>query len=135
MTRIVAFWPFLEFVIAATGEAEMVARTAARSPPPTRAGGEDDGSYTNSLKSTPPGQGVSIIMAFRVLTLAVCGFPNVKSHQKLLRGLSVRLTSLFTLAGPAFPNVSWQGKLTAGMPGGWGLEAHFALGSQCESAS
>ena len=28
----------------------MVARTAARSPPPTRAGGQDDGSYTNSLK-------------------------------------------------------------------------------------
>ena len=46
MTRIVAFWPFLEFVTGdagATGEAEMVARTAARSPPPTRAGGQDDG--------------------------------------------------------------------------------------------
>ena len=32
------------------GDGEMVARTAARSPPPTRAGGQDDGSYTNSLK-------------------------------------------------------------------------------------
>ena len=53
MTRIVAFWPFLEFVAGAagaTGETEMVSRTAARSPPPTRAGGQDDGSYTNSLK-------------------------------------------------------------------------------------
>ena len=39
------------------GEAEMASRTAARSPPPTRAGGQDDGSYTNSLKkyvSTAP---------------------------------------------------------------------------------
>ena len=53
MTRIVAFWPFLELVTAATGaagEGEMVSRTAAQGPPPTRAGGQDDGSYTNSLK-------------------------------------------------------------------------------------
>ena len=53
MTRIVAFGPFLEFVngaTGATGEGEMASRTAARSPPPTRAGGQDDGSYTNSLK-------------------------------------------------------------------------------------
>ena len=53
MTRIVTFWPFLELVkgaTGATGETETVARTAARSPPPTRAGGQDDGSYTNSLK-------------------------------------------------------------------------------------
>ena len=35
------------------GEREMVARTAARSPPPTRAGGQDGGSYTNSLKILP----------------------------------------------------------------------------------
>ena len=34
----------------ATGEAEVVSRTVARTPPPTRAGGQDDGSYTNSLK-------------------------------------------------------------------------------------
>ena len=34
----------------AAGAAEVVSRTAARSPPPTRAGGQDDGSYTNSLK-------------------------------------------------------------------------------------
>ena len=53
VTRIVAFWPFWEFVNGATGaagESEMASRTAARSPPPTRAGGQDDGSYTNSLK-------------------------------------------------------------------------------------
>ena len=31
-------------------EAEMVAATAAQSPPSTRAGGQDDGSLTNSLK-------------------------------------------------------------------------------------
>ena len=34
----------------ATGAAEVVSRTAARSPPPTRAWGQDDGSYTQSLK-------------------------------------------------------------------------------------
>ena len=34
----------------ATETTEVVSRTAARSPPPTRAGGQDDGSYTNSLK-------------------------------------------------------------------------------------
>ena len=34
-----ALW---EFVTAATGETEMASRTAARSPPPTRAGGQDD---------------------------------------------------------------------------------------------
>ena len=53
MTRIVAFWPFLELVTGdagAAGETETASRTAARSPPPTRAGGQDDGSYTNSLK-------------------------------------------------------------------------------------
>ena len=33
-----------------TGEAEVVSRTVARSPPSTHAGGQDDGSYTNSLK-------------------------------------------------------------------------------------
>ena len=48
--RVVAFWPFLELVTAAGGEGEVVARTAAQGPPPTRAGGQDDGSYTNSLK-------------------------------------------------------------------------------------
>ena len=48
--RIVAFWPFLELVTGDGGEGEVVARGAARSPPPTRAGGQDDGSYTNSLK-------------------------------------------------------------------------------------
>ena len=53
MTRIAATWAFLEFVDAAAAdaaEAEVVSRTAARDPPPTRAGGQDDGSYTNSLK-------------------------------------------------------------------------------------
>ena len=34
----------------AAGAPEVVSRTAAWSPPPTRAGGQDDGSYTNSLK-------------------------------------------------------------------------------------
>ena len=34
----------------ATGVAEVVSRTVAWSPPLTRAGGQDDGSYTNSLK-------------------------------------------------------------------------------------
>ena len=33
-----------------TGEAEVVSRTVAQSPPSTHAGGQDDGSYTNSLK-------------------------------------------------------------------------------------
>ena len=41
---------FLELTAGTGGEAEMASRTAARSPPPTRAGGQDDGSYTNSLK-------------------------------------------------------------------------------------
>ena len=43
----------LEFVTGATGATgagEVVARPAARTPHPTRAGGQDDGSYTNSLK-------------------------------------------------------------------------------------
>ena len=52
MTRIVAFWPFLELVAGDAGETEMASSTAAQGPPPTRAGGQDDGSYTNSLKST-----------------------------------------------------------------------------------
>ena len=34
----------------AAGAGEVVARPAARTPHPTRAGGQDDGSYTNSLK-------------------------------------------------------------------------------------
>ncbi len=34
----------------ATDAAEVVSRTAAPTPPSTRAGGQDDGSYTNSLK-------------------------------------------------------------------------------------
>ena len=42
----------LEHAAGATGATETVSRTAARSPPPTRAGGQDDGSYTNSLKQT-----------------------------------------------------------------------------------
>ena len=40
----------LEHAAGAAGTGEVVSRTAARSPPPTRAGGQDDGSYTNSLK-------------------------------------------------------------------------------------
>ena len=34
----------------ATGAIEVVARGVAQGPPPTRAGGQHDGSYTNSLK-------------------------------------------------------------------------------------
>ena len=41
VTRIAAKSAFLEH---ATGAAEVVSRTVARSPPPTRAGGQDDGS-------------------------------------------------------------------------------------------
>ena len=51
--RIAARSAFLEFVTdaaGATGAGEVVARSAARTPHPTRAGGQDDGSYTNSLK-------------------------------------------------------------------------------------
>ena len=33
-----------------TGATEVVSKTAARTPLPTHAGGQDDGSYTNSLK-------------------------------------------------------------------------------------
>ena len=33
-----------------TGEPEVVSKTAGRTPLPTHAGGQDDGSYTNSLK-------------------------------------------------------------------------------------
>ena len=40
----------LEHATGATGTGEVVSRTAAQTPPPTRAGGQDDGSYTNSLK-------------------------------------------------------------------------------------
>ena len=41
---------FLELVAAATAAADVVSSTAARTPPSTRAGGQDDGSETNSLK-------------------------------------------------------------------------------------
>ena len=53
VTRIAAKSAFLEHAAGATGATgtgEVVSRTVARSPPPTRAGGQDDGSYTNSLK-------------------------------------------------------------------------------------
>ena len=43
----------LEFVTDAADaadEGEVVSSTAARTPPSTRAGGQDDGSYTNSFK-------------------------------------------------------------------------------------
>ena len=40
----------LEFEAEKTGEAEVVSKTLARTPPSTHAGGQDDGSYTNSLK-------------------------------------------------------------------------------------
>ena len=50
VTRIAIRSAFLELVTGATGAAEVVSRTVARTPPPTHAGGQDDGSYTNSLK-------------------------------------------------------------------------------------
>ena len=48
-----SLFALLEHATGSTGSAgspEMVSRTAARSPPSTRARGQDDGSYTNSLK-------------------------------------------------------------------------------------
>ena len=51
--RIAARSAFLELATGAagtTGAGEVVAGSAARTPHPTRAGGQDDGSYTNSLK-------------------------------------------------------------------------------------
>ncbi len=53
VTRIAIRSAFLELATGATGAtgaAEVVSRTVARTPPPTHAGGQDDGSYTNSLK-------------------------------------------------------------------------------------
>ena len=53
VTRIAIRSAFLELATGATAEAgatEVVSRTVARTPPPTHAGGQDDGSYTNSLK-------------------------------------------------------------------------------------
>ena len=56
VTRIAIRSAFLELATGATGAAGatgvtgMVSKTVARTPPPTRAGGQDDGSYTNSLK-------------------------------------------------------------------------------------
>ena len=44
------FSSLLELATGAAGATEVVSRTVARTPPPTRAGGQDDGSYTNSLK-------------------------------------------------------------------------------------
>ena len=45
-----AFLEFATGAAGATGAGEVVAGSAARTPHPTRAGGQDDGSYTNSLK-------------------------------------------------------------------------------------
>ena len=44
VTRIAAKSAFLEHATGAAGTGEVVSRTVARSPPPTRAGGQDDGS-------------------------------------------------------------------------------------------
>ena len=52
-TRIAIRSAFLEFATGATGatgETEVVSKPAPQTPPPTHAGGQDDGSYTNSLK-------------------------------------------------------------------------------------
>ena len=51
--RIAARSAFLELVTEPSGPAEVaevVSRPAARTPRPTRTGGQDDGSYRNSLK-------------------------------------------------------------------------------------
>ena len=45
-----AFWEHAAGATGATGGSEVVARPAARTPHPTRARGQDDGSYTNFLK-------------------------------------------------------------------------------------
>ena len=45
-----AFLEHAAEVTEVTAVTEMVARMLARSPPSTHAGGQDDGSYTNSLK-------------------------------------------------------------------------------------
>ena len=41
---------FLEHAAGEAGVTEVVSKTAPQTPPPTHAGGQDDGSYTNSLK-------------------------------------------------------------------------------------
>ena len=78
MTRIVAFWPFLELVTGAAGaagETEMASRTAAQGPPPTRAGGQDDGSYTNSLKLS-----LSLYIYIYIIMYCVCMFQQGSYH-------------------------------------------------------
>ncbi len=56
VTRIAVRSAFLEFAAGdagaagAAGEGEVVSKAAPQTPPPTHAGGQDDGSYTNSLK-------------------------------------------------------------------------------------
>ena len=53
VTRIAVRSAFLELATGAAGdagEAEVVSKPAPQTPPPTHAGGQDDGSYTNSLK-------------------------------------------------------------------------------------
>ncbi len=45
-----AFWELVAEVTVATVATEVVSRSAARTLPSTRTGGQDDGSYTNSLK-------------------------------------------------------------------------------------
>ena len=56
VTRIAVRSAFLELAAGATGatgatdSGEVVSKPAPQTPPPTHAGGQDDGSYTNSLK-------------------------------------------------------------------------------------
>ena len=45
-----AFWELATGAAGATGATEVVSKTVARTPPLTHAGGQDEGSYTNSLK-------------------------------------------------------------------------------------
>ena len=64
VTRIAVRSAFLELATGAAGaagaagEAEVVSKPAPQTPPPTHAGGQDDGSYTNSLKKFSFGQSI-----------------------------------------------------------------------------
>ncbi len=56
-------------VTEATEATEVVSRPAGRTPQPTRAGGQDDGSYTNSLKIVDLAKSISFVHALWDLRL------------------------------------------------------------------
>ena len=75
VTRIAVRSAFLEFATGdagaagATDSGEVVSKPAPQTPPPTHAGGQDDGSYTNSLKL-----GIRVIEQTSLFTATpVCG--------------------------------------------------------------